>query len=484
VADLLIAGGCVVTMDPRRRVIDDGALAIESGAIVAIGPTDVVRRAHPADRTIDATNKVVVPGFVDLHADSGGGLLKTIGEHLDGADWRRMNARIFQHFTDPEYWSVEGQLHALERLRFGTTAIHSKVGGSGTRTDDPRYVRATAAAFESVGIRAQIGLGPTRPPWPQAFSDYENGRRTERMVDFEQVIAVCDEILRQARERPSELITYCTSLSRLGNRNPHDPMWIEEHGRWVHRQADALRGLMDEYDVGFWTHIYGDAVEFAVDEQLGLLGPKTILSHATGITPRGVEIIAETGCHVAHSPRARRIYSYTDGHCPVVELVDAGVNVALGSDGPPPDRNCDVYLDMKMAISLQRLRHHDRRLMPPGLALEMASINGYRALGLDHVGGSLEVGKRADVVLVDFFKPHLVPLRMPVHQLVYHATGADVDTVLVDGKVLIEGRVVRCVDETDLLRRAQELSDRTILDAGLGDEHTGRPEGFWGRARY
>lgn len=482
-ADLLIAGGCVVTMDPQRRVLDDGAVAIEGSSIVAVGPTEAVRRAHGAARVIDARRKVVMPGLVDLHADSGGALLKTTGEHLDGAEWRRVNARVFQHFTDPEWWFVEGQLHALERLKFGTTAIHAKVGGSGTRTDDPRYVQATAEAFESIGIRAQIGLGPTRPPWPQTFATWENGRKIERSVEFDEVIAVCDEILRQHRARPRELITYITSLSRLGNRNEHDPMWTEEHGRWVHRQAEALRGLMERYDVGFWTHVYGQAVEFAEDEQLGLFGPKTILSHATGISERGIEIIARSGCHVGHHPRARRIYSYADGHCPLVELVDRGVNVALGSDGPPPDRNCDIFLDMKMATTLQRLRFADRRVMPPGLALEMATINGYRALGLDHLGGSIEVGKRADLVLVDFAKPHLTPIRMPAHQLVSHATGADVDAVIVNGKLLIEGRKVLCLDEAALLERAQELSDRTVAAAGL-EPYTRRPDRFWGSSRY
>ncbi len=480
--DLLIRGGCVVTMDPEFRVLDDGAVAVRDRAIVAVGPTDEVARAYPAAKTIDARRKVVIPGLVDLHAHSGGALIKTTGEHLDGADWRDMNKRIFQQFTNPEWWLVEGQVHALERLKFGTTAIFSMVGGSGTRTDDPRYIQATADAFESVGIRALIGLGPTRPPWPQAFSDWEDGQRTERMVDFDEVIAVCEETIRRWRQQPGELVSYCTSLSRLGNRNVHDPMWTEEHGRWVRRQAEALHDLMEKYDVGFWTHVYGNAVEYAHDEGLDLLGPKTILSHATGITDRSIDLIAQTGSHVAHSPRARRVYAYGEP-CPVVEFVDAGVNVALGSDGPPPDRSCDIFLDMKMAMTLQRQRFKDSNVIPPGLALAFASKNGYRALGLEHVGGSIEVGKRADIVLVDFAQPHLSPIRMPVHQLVYHATGGDVSTVIVNGDVLIEDRKVLCVDEAELLQRAQELSDRTIRDAGL-EELTTRPPGFWDRSRY
>jgi cytosine/adenosine deaminase-related metal-dependent hydrolase len=180
--------------------------------------------------------------------------------------------------------------------------------------------------------------------------------------------------------------------------------------------------------------------------------------------------------------RARRLYSFP-GRCPVVEYVEHGVNVALASDGPPPDRVCDIFLDMKMAMTLQRLHFRDPHVMPPGLALEMATINGYRALGLEHIGGSIEVGKRADVVLVDFFKPHLVPIHMPVHQLVYEASGHDVETVIVNGKILIEQGKVLCVDEAALLEQAQELSDRTVRDAGL-EPLTTRPEGFWGHARY
>ncbi|MCC7106336.1 MAG: amidohydrolase family protein, partial [Chloroflexi bacterium] len=429
-----------------------------------------------------ARRKVVMPGMVDLHATSGGGLVKTVGENLDAAEWRNMFQLIIQNFTDPEWWRVESQLHALERLKFGTTAIYTTNGGSGTRNDDPRYIETSLAAFEEIGIRATFGLGPPRPPWPQPFVDWENGRPRRKMVAFEQVIEVCDDVLRQAKERPRELISFITALSRLGNRNRQDPVWSAEHEAWVFRQAEAMRGLMEKYDLGFWTNIYGEAVEFAVDNDLGLLGPKTILSHASDVTERGINLIAERGCHIAYSPRARRVYSFP-GRCPVVEYVDHGVNVALGSDGPPPDRVSDMFLDMKMTMTLQRLHFRDPHVIPPGLALEMATINGYRALGLDHLGGSIEVGKRADLVVVDFFKPHLVPVHMPVHQLVYEASGHDVETVMVNGKILIEDRQVKCVDEAALLEQAQELSEKTVRDAGLGPL-TVRPDGFWGKSRY
>lgn len=467
----------MITMDADRRILTDGAVAISGERIVAVGSTDDLRTRYPAHKVVAAGHKVILPGMVDLHAHLGGGLLKTIGSHLNGFRWRTLLDFVCSRVTTPEWWRVEALINALEHIKFGTTAIFTMLGGNGTRTDDPTYTAAAAAALEQIGIRARIGLGPARPPWPREFSYWQGGQRIDRQVTFDEVIATCDRLLAAAQARPSRTIDYCMALSRLGNPNPHDPMWNLERGKWVVRQAEAVRDLMHKYHVGFWTHAYGNAIEYAYEHHPDLLTTRTIVSHCTDIDARSIAILKETGSSVAHHPRARRIYSFP-GRCPVPELIDAGVTVALGSDGPPPDRTTDIFLDMKAATLLQRLHFRDQGMLPAGKVLEMATIDGYKALNLDDALGSIEAGKRADLITIDVFQPHLVPFNMPVHRVVYEATGHDVRDVIVNGRLLMEDRKVLVVDEAAVMEEAQQMLHRTVDLAGL-EPFMQLPRRFW-----
>jgi cytosine/adenosine deaminase-related metal-dependent hydrolase len=475
---LLIHNGIVITMDPERRVLDNTSVAIKDGRIIEIGPATELQSRHRTAKTIDARRKAVLPGLVDLHAHMGGALLKTIGESLDGARWRNMLEFVFSRTTTLDWWRVETRINALERLKFGVTCIYTQLGGNGTRTDDPRYTEIVAQELEAIGIRSRIGLAPARPPWPRKFSDWEDGKCVDRQVSFDRVIETCGLILSLHADNPTKIVDYCVALSRLGNRNPHDPVWSPDREKWVRRQTDAMRDLMTRHRVGFWTHMYGNAVEYAHDEKLGLLGPSTILSHCTDLSERAIRIMAETGTHAAHHPRASRLYTYP-GRCPVPELIDAGVTVGLGADGPPPNRNCDIFLDMKAAMRLQRMHFKDPNMMPAGKILEMATIDGYRALGLDRELGSIEVGKKADIITVDLYQPHLYPINMPVHRVVYEATGQDVRDVIVDGRLVIEGRKALTVNEEQVLDDADEMNRKTIERAGLAP-FVATPQRFWG----
>jgi cytosine/adenosine deaminase-related metal-dependent hydrolase len=226
--------------------------------------------------------------------------------------------------------------------------------------------------------------------------------------------------------------------------------------------------------------MYGNAVEYTHDEKLGLLGPDTILSHCTGISERAIGIMRDTGTHAAHHPRAGRIYTYP-GRCPVPELIDAGVNVALGAD-TPSTHNCDLFLDMKAAIDQQRIHFKDPKLLPPGKVLEMATLAGYKALGLDKELGSIEPGKQADLITVNLFQPHLYPADMLVYRLVYNAIGSDVSEVAVAGRLVMENRTILTIDEGAVLERVQSVYGRFVERADL-EPLTREPAGFWHAAR-
>jgi cytosine/adenosine deaminase-related metal-dependent hydrolase len=155
------------------------------------------------------------------------------------------------------------------------------------------------------------------------------------------------------------------------------------------------------------------------------------------------------------------------GRSPVTELIDAGVTVMLGSDGVAPDRSYDMFRHMFQAMRYHRFYFRDESVLPAGKVLEMATIDAARALGMERDLDSIEAGKKADVILLDMFKPHLFPLNMPVYRVAYFANGNDVDTVIVDGEILMEGRLVRTVDEAEVLVLAQKEGDLAIQRTGL-----------------
>jgi cytosine/adenosine deaminase-related metal-dependent hydrolase len=217
----------------------------------------------------------------------------------------------------------------------------------------------------------------------------------------------------------------------------------------------------------------------AIARDLGVLGPHALLSHSVDLTDADFAALAETGAHIVHNPSA--IMSI-HGRCPAPELIDAGVTVCLGSDAGAPDRGFDMFRHMAQCMHYHRRHFRDPSVMPPGKVLEMATIDAARALGLGDDLGSLEPGKKADIVLVDMRKPHLWPPNMPVTRLAHFANAADVDTVIVDGRVLMRGRRVLDVDEAAILDAADAELTLALERTGL-QTLTDEPRDYWGTAR-
>ena len=211
----------------------------------------------------------------------------------------------------------------------------------------------------------------------------------------------------------------------------------------------------------------------------GILGPGTVLVHCIDLTDDEIRLCAETGTVVVHNPGS--IGSIL-GRCPVPELIEAGALVALGSDGTSPDRSGDMFRHMQLCMHYHRTHFRDPSWMPPGKVLEMCTIDAARALGLQDEIGSLEVGKKADVVLIDLRRPHLYPAIMPEYRITYFANGNDVDTVIVDGRVVLDGRKAVLADEAEILDGAHREAERVIARLGLREHVTTSPL-FWSRPR-
>lgn len=474
--DLIITGGTIVSMDAGRRIIDRGAVAVASDRIVAVGTSEEIARHFSAGRVIDATGKVVMPGMIDVHAHAGHGLIKTMGMEQDD-HWETICNAAYTVGSTPEFWFAEARLAALERLRFGVTTGISLLGGGDTimRTDDVAYGNAHCEGVSSVGTRSVVAVGPTRPPHPRTYANWESGERVDRPVSFEEQFAVSRRLLETWHGRGRIRIALLTPVLR----NEHAERMSADDYRMAVAQTRTVRDLSREAGVVFTQdgHWKGSILRA---RELGILGPDALLSHAIDITDEEIRIVADTGTRIAHNPSA--IASIL-GRCPAIELIEAGAVVAIGSDATAPDRSSDMFRHMQQCMHYHRRHFRDPSVLPPGKALEMVTIDAARALGLEADIGSLEAGKKADIVIVDMARPHLAPFQMPALRLAYFANGNDVDTVVIDGEVLLEaGRPLHA--DTDAIlaeanREAQALVERMGLQTMIG-----QPDGFFGRARY
>ncbi|WP_193172104.1 amidohydrolase family protein [Nisaea nitritireducens] len=475
--NLVIGGGTVVTMDSGRRVIDGGTVHVRDGRIVAIaGPNEAISTTENAE-IIDATGMLVLPGLIDAHAHAGHALVKTLGSD-DSATWFNACRQIYTLGSDEDFWRADAALFALERIKAGVTTGVSMLGGgdSISRTDHPGVADAHFNAIKQAGTRAMLAVGANRPPFPWCFKDWDHGE-DERDISFERQLDVSRKIAEKwhgaESERLAVAITY--PVSRLDEPLPEGVTadLVTEHARQVRALSREL-GLRFTQD----GHREG-SIAYAHNAQ-DLLGEDAFLSHCTNLTETDIAALRETGASVVHNPSA---VASIKGRCPVPELIDQGITVAIGSDAPAPDRSGDMIRHMQQAMHYHRRHFRDDQILPPGKALEMVTIDAAKAIGMESEIGSLEPGKKADIVLLDLRKPHLVPANMPLHRAIYFANGADIDTTIVDGKVLMRSRAVTSLDEGSVLDAADAAIAKALERTGLTSLLETR-SGFWGQSRY
>jgi 5-methylthioadenosine/S-adenosylhomocysteine deaminase len=471
--DILITGGTIITMDPDRRVLEDGVVAIAGDRIRAVGTSRDIQAAFRGRRVIDARRKVVMPGLIDGHGHAGHGLLKSLGADIPDA-WYKACERIYAEGSTEAFWRADALLSSLERLKFGVTTGVTFFGGGESimRTDDVRYGNAALAAVEQVGVRWILAVGPRPGPYPNTYVNWESGSPRDVSVTFEDHLATSEALIRkwhgQANGKISIAMMFPTHHPETSKLSPTEESALVARAR-------AARALSKQYGLLFTQdgHSRG-SVKYA-DERFNILGPDVLLSHATGLTEEEIQICRRTDTRISHNPSA--IASIL-ARCPATELMDAGVTVMLGSDGVAPDRSYDMFRHMFQAMRYHRFHFRDDTVLPPGKVLEMVTIDAARALGKEKELGSIEAGKKADVILIDMFKPHLYPLNMPVYRVAYYANGNDVDTVIVNGEILMEGRQVRTVNEAEVLELAQREAELAIKRTGL-ESLLAIPPKFW-----
>ena len=451
--DLLIINGLVVTLDKQRRIIKDGAVAVDGKEIVAIGKTGEITRRHQAEKVIDADGMAVLPGFVDCHVHLAQALIRGCADDVPLIPWLRDYVWVLQGNFTPDDGRASAELAMAEFIRSGTTTfvecmIHHRYGFNGI-----------AEAVDQAGMRAVLSKTLMDTP----------GYGIEKGIMYEGMIENKDETIRETLEMLRKWHGYDGRIQVwFGPRTPGacTPELYREIVELARQHQTGITMHLAEVkdDVDYTKREFGKLpVEFARD--VGLVGRNVLLAHTVWLTQGEIEMLAQTETNTVHCPASNM--KLGSGIAKIPEMIEAGVSVSLGCDGGPSNNTYDMLREMKIAALLQKVRLGDPARLRAETVLEMATINGARAVGLQHEIGSLEEGKKADIITLKLRRPHLTPLFSLASNLVYSASGADVDTTIVDGKILMQGGQLLTLDEDRVLREAERRAASLMERSGV-----------------
>ncbi|HEY9198002.1 MAG TPA: TRZ/ATZ family hydrolase [Gammaproteobacteria bacterium] len=430
--DTLLHARWIIPVEPDDRVLTDHSLAIHEGRIVAILPTATARTQYRADSELLLDRHALIPGFVNAHTHAAMSLLRGLADDLHLMDWLQQHIWPAEaRWVNEEFVHDGSELAIAEMLRGGTTCFN----------DMYFFPEVTARAAASAGIRATVGL--ILIDFPTAYADTSDDYLAKGL-------ALHDAY----RHHPLIRTAFA----------PHAPYSVSDG------PLDRVRVLADELDIPIHMHIHETAheVEQALQQQgkrplarlqeLGVVSPALLAVHMTQLTDDEIALCAANGVHVLHCPESN--LKLASGFCPAQKLLQAGINVALGTDGAASNNDLDMLGELRSAALLAKAVSGDASAVPAYQALRMATLNGAIALGLGDEIGSLLPGKWADLCAVELDDIESTPLYHPLSQLVYASGRHRVTDVWVAGEHLLKERVLTRMDEADILRRAKQWQAR------------------------
>ncbi len=431
--DLIIQGGTLLTMVEGEQPVRDATLLIQTGRIAGLLAPGDARPDFKGVQVLDATDTLVMPGLVNAHGHTAMTLFRGLADDLPLKQW--LFEKIFpaeaKHLSEETvHWGA--LLGCLEMIASGTTTV----------SDGYFFQDATARAFQKAGIRALIAQGVIDFPAPGVPDPAQN-------------LAVGKAFI-ERWDHVSDLIRpglFCHSLTTCSDRTLQEAMAISRnfslplqvHLSETREEAEEVVRRSGERPV---LHL----------ARLGLLNQSLIAVHAVHLEDEEIRLLARHKVGIVHCPESNM--KLASGTARVAEMLKKELTVGLGTDGCASNNNLDLFKEMDTAAKLGKIATLDPVSTGAAAVLKMATIGGAKVLGLDKEIGTLEVGKKADIITIDLKKPHLVPLYNPLSTIVYSASGSDVKDVIVNGKVLMKDRTFTGLDAEEAMAKVREISDK------------------------
>ena len=438
--DLIISGGIVVTMDSPRNIYQDGSVAVRGDSIVAVGPRADIEGRYQGAQVIDARSALVLPGFINGHTHVPMTLFRGLHDDVSLNDW------LYKYIFPAEAKNVNEEfvrwgtrLGAVEQIRAGVT----------TFADMYYFEDAIAEETKAAGMRGVLGETFIDFPAPDNKSEAEMLAYTERFLRRWQ-----GDPLIHAAAAPHSI--YTCSKKTLQDaaalaRKYHAPILIhvaEMKKEW--EDSEKANGMSP----------------VAYLEKIGVLGPDVVAAHCIFVDEADRKLLAERGTGCVHNPSSNMMIA--SGVAPVPAMRTAGVAVGLGTDGPAGSNNdLDLMEEIDLAAKLAKISNMDPLALNAKAVVEMATIDGARAIHLEKEIGSLEAGKKADIILIGLNRPHAVPMYDIYAQIAYSLKGSDVATVIIGGKAVMQNHLVLTVDERTAMDKAREFGKSVKASLGM-----------------
>jgi 5-methylthioadenosine/S-adenosylhomocysteine deaminase len=433
-ADLLISGGTVVTMDSEKHVIEDGAIAIRKDEIIAVGKREELATRFDATRTIEAPGRIIMPGLINSHAHATMSLFRGIADDLSLDEW--LHKFIFPaeaRNVTPDFVAWGTRLGILEMLRGGVTDY----------ADMYYFEDEVARVTKEAGMRGVLGETIIDFPAPDNKTTDAAFAYTQKYLDHWKndpliVAAVAPHSIYTCSEKT---LQDSAALARKNNA----PILIHiAEAPFELEQSRAKHGLTPVAYLG----------------KIGVLGPDVLGAHCVWVNAADIATLAHYGVGCSHNPSSNM--KTAAGVMPVIEMREAGIAVGLATDGAASNNNQDLFEEMDLATKLQKISRMDPRALPAEQVVGMATVDGARALHLEKQIGSLEAGKKADLIIVDINAPHATPMYNVYSEIVFALKASDVRTVVIAGRVIMEERKMLTLNEEEILQKAKEYQKKIL----------------------
>lgn len=430
--ETLIHAKWIITCEEKNLILENHALAMNAGKIIAILPSQEADKKYQATRSQRFPNHALLPGFINSHTHIAMNYLRGIADDLALMDW--LNNHIWpaeKKWVNDQFVYDASKLAMAEMIRSGTTCFN----------DMYFFLNATARAAEEVGIRAFIGMQVIGVPtaWAETIEEY-----------FEKGLAFYHEY----KDHP--LITPLLT--------PHSTYTLSV------KDLERTKQIASDHDLKINIHLQETASEVALSmaqhkkrplallNDLGMVDDNLIAVHMTQINEQDMKILQAQKPHIVHCPESNM--KLASGACPIHMLMEANVNVALGTDGAASNNDLDMIGEMRAAAFLAKLTANNPQAAPAETVLKMATLHGARALGIDHLTGSLTPGKSADVIAINLSEIETQPLYHATSQIVYASTRNQVTDVWIAGKHVLKDRQLQTIDEKEVLSRAKTWQEK------------------------